>query len=215
MSDASPDLGSMTDQELVAAYRGGRAVAFEEIVRRYRGEMHGFLLRFLRNRAAADDVFQETFLQIHNSIDTFDLSKRFKPWLFTIGANKARDYLRRKKRHRAAPLSATVDGGGDGPAFVDLMEAELPGPDARAAAEEMAARVRQAVDQMPGHLREVLVLAYFRQMAYKEVAQALGIPLGTVKSRLHAAVAHFATLWKEQFDDSPPAAQPPAQPDEA
>jgi len=205
MSADSPDLGSMTDQELVAAYRGGQVAAFEEIVRRYRGEMHGFLFRFVRNRAAADDVFQETFLQIHNSIETFDLSKRFKPWLFTIGANKARDYLRRKKRHRAAPLSATVDGSGDGAAFVDLMEADLPGPDSTAAAEEMAQRVRGAVDQMPDHLRKVIVLAYFKQMAYKEVAEALGIPLGTVKSRLHAAVGHFATLWKDHFDDTPPA----------
>lgn len=202
MSERTDALASMTDEQLVAAYRAGRVEAFEALVERYRREMFHFLLRFVGTRAAADDVFQETFLQIHNSIETFDPSKRLKPWLFTIGANKARDHLRRNKRRKTLPLSATVDGGGDGPAFVDLMEADLPKPGDRAEAAEVADRVRQAVDQLPDHLREVLLLAYFRQLPYKEIAQVLGIPLGTVKSRLHAAVGTFAQLWKARYAEA-------------
>jgi RNA polymerase sigma-70 factor (ECF subfamily) len=214
MPEPTADLASMTDEQLVAAYRAGQVEAFEALVERYRREMFHFLLRFVSSRAAADDVFQETFLQIHNSIDTFDPSRRLKPWLFTIGANKARDYLRRNKRRKAMPLSATVDDQGEGPAFVDLMEADLPLPDDRVEAAELAGRVREAVDQLPDHLREVLLLAYFKQLPYKEIAEALGIPLGTVKSRLHAAVGTFAQLWKaryaeaedrEQTDDDPEA----------
>lgn len=96
------------------------------------------------------------------------------------------------------PLSASLDAGGDGPSFVDLMAADGPGPEALVDAAELAERVRRAVDDLPEHFREVLVLGYFEQMAYKEVAEALGIPLGTVKSRMHAAVAALARVWGPQ-----------------
>lgn len=203
----------LTDEQLVGRYRAGVDEAFETLVRRYRPELFHFLIRFAGGRAAAEDVFQEAFLQVHLSIETFDLSKRFKPWLFTIAANKARDYLRRSGRRKAASLSTPLDGaggaGGDGRTFIDLMESDLPLPDTRAEGTEQAERVRQAVSELPDHLREVLILAYFNQFAYKEIADMLGIPLGTVKSRLHSAVATFAELWKSRFDQPlpPPTAE--------
>ena len=189
-----------SDEQLVAAHRSGRDEAFPELVERYRGELFHFLMRFVRSRAAADDLFQETFLQVHVSAGSFDIGRRFKPWLFTIGANKARDYLRRHRRTRMAPLSAPLDasGGGNGQSFVDLLEADLPLPASVAQQGEEAGRVRAAVDELPEHLKEVLLLAYFQKLAYKEIAQQLEIPLGTVKSRLHAAVGTFAELWKSR-----------------
>ncbi|MEO1236537.1 MAG: RNA polymerase sigma factor [Planctomycetota bacterium] len=193
-------LSEMSDEQLLGAYRGGRLEAFEALVRRYRPELLHFLIRFAGNRAAGEDLFQETFLQVHISADTFDVSKRFKPWLFTIGANKARDHLRRNKRQRAVPLSALVDKQQqDGPSFIDFMEADLPLPEDRVLDGETAGLVQDVVSSLPDHLREVLLLAYFNQFAYKEIAEMLGIPLGTVKSRLHSAVGTFAQLWKARF----------------
>ncbi len=189
----------ITDEQLLARYQAGETECFEQLVERYRQELFHFLVRFVGNRAAAEDLFQESFLQVHLSADTFDPTKRFKPWLFTIAANKARDYLRRSNRRQAAPLSASMDGAGeDGRAFIDLLEAEVPQPGAAAEDAESAEAVRQTVASLPDHLREVLVLAYFNQFAYKEIAEMLGIPLGTVKSRLHAAVGTFAELWKSR-----------------
>ena len=112
--DTPPPPSDRTDEQLLVDYRGGRVEAFEALVRRYRPELLPFLIRFAGGRAAGEDLFQETFLQVHLSADTFDASKRFKPWLFTIGANKARDYLRKNKRQRALPLSATVGGASGG-----------------------------------------------------------------------------------------------------
>ncbi len=193
-------LADLTDEQLVGAYRTGRTEAFEALVERYRQELFHFLLRFVRRRATADDLFQETFLQVHLSADTFDLTRRFKPWLFTIAANKARDFLRKNTRERTAPLSATIDRSeSEGRSFADLLEADLPLPVENVTGEETRELVRDAVDQMPEHLREVLLMAYFHQFAYKEIADMLGIPLGTVKSRLHAAVGTFADLWKARY----------------
>ena len=196
MSDATPrPTPKVSDEQLIDRYRVGETQAFEALIQRYRQELFHFLIRFAGNRAAAEDVFQETFLQVHLSIETFDTSRRFKPWLFTIAANKARDYLRRMARHHAAPLSAPV-GEADGQTFADFLEADLPQPGDAMEDAEMADRVRQAVEQMPDHLREILLLSYFQKFSYNQIAEVLGIPLGTVKSRLHAAVGTFAQKWK-------------------
>ena len=132
----------------------------------------------------------------NQSSDSFDTSRRFKPWLFTIAANKARDHLRRRARRPSVPLDAKV-GGGDGPlSFVDLMADDLPGPDQNIQSQERSQLIRQTVARMPEHLSEILLLAYFQKMSYGQIAEILQIPLGTVKSRLHTAVGTFAKMWK-------------------
>ena len=197
------DLTLLKDEQLVVAYREGNVAALPELIGRYEKELFHFLIRFAGNRAFAEDLFQEAFLQVHQSAGTFDASKRFKPWLFTIAANKARDHLRREKRRRTAPLSAMIDPTGDsGASFIDLMEADIPLPTETADNAEIAELGREMADQLPDHRREVLVMAYFHQFAYKDIAEMLSIPLGTVKSRLHAAVGTFAQLWKARYPDS-------------
>lgn len=203
MPGSDAPLGELSDEQLVGRYRAGGSdadLAFQTLVERYRQELFGFLMRFTGKRAAADDAFQEAFLQVHLSADTFDVSRRFKPWLFTIAANKARDLLRKRRRQSALSLSAEVAGqGGEGISFVDLLEADLPLPTEQALGAEQAELVRDVVESLPDHLREVLILAYFNKLAYKEIAESLAIPLGTVKSRLHTAVATFADLWAARF----------------
>ncbi len=196
-TDPTAPLEDLTDEQLLGMHRNGNESAFEVLIERYRLELFHFLARFVGNRTSADDIFQDAFIQVHISASTFDTSRRFKPWLFTIAANKARDYLRKNKRQKAVSLSATIGPNPDGgQAFIDLMEADLPLPPELAQQKETGQIVRDVVASLPEHLREVLLLAYFNKMAYREIAENLSIPLGTVKSRLHAAVGTFAELWK-------------------
>jgi RNA polymerase sigma-70 factor, ECF subfamily len=204
MADSShPQPGpGVTDEQLLERYRDGEEPAFAVLVHRYQQELLHFLIRFSGSRAAAEDVFQEAFLQVHLSVETFDITRRFKPWLFTIAANKARDYLRRQARRSAAPLSAPVGGPGDDKQeFIDLLQADLPMPSQNIEQAELQQRVRDAIAEMPDHLREILLLSYFQRFSYNEIAEVLGIPLGTVKSRLHTAVATFAQKWKNANPD--------------
>ena len=198
-------LEELSDEELLEAYRSGQAAAFESLVRRHHDDLMRFLIRLCGNRALAEDAFQDAFLQIHLSAETFDATRRFKPWLFTIAANKGRDALRRNARRKALDLSAPIggtSGGGDGAngdgarTFVDLMEIDVPAPDAAMDTQERSRLVQRAIDQMPWSLREILLLAYFQRMSYNQIAESLRIPLGTVKSRLHSAVASFAKNWQ-------------------
>ncbi len=187
----------ITDSELLQRHLAGEEEAFTALVRRYERELYNFLARFTGDAALAEDVFQEAFLQLHVSAATFDTSKRLKPWLFTIAANKARDALRSRSRRPAAPLDATVAGtDNERTTYADLMPADIPAPDESLLNLEERRAVENIVSEMPENLRIVLSLSYFSDLPYKEIAEILGVPLGTVKSRLHAAVKHFAGRWK-------------------
>ncbi len=185
-----------TDEFLLEAYVAGERRAFANLIGRYRNQLLHFLTRFLGSRTAAEDVFQETFLQVHLSAHTFDPTRRFKPWLYAIAANKARDYHRKYSRRPVVSFSAPMEGDAEGRPYVDLLDADLPSPQAPILDAERSRLVKAVVDGLPPHLREILLLGYFQRMSYNQIAETLQIPLGTVKSRLHTAVAVFAKTWK-------------------
>jgi RNA polymerase sigma-70 factor, ECF subfamily len=191
-----------TDEQLLSDYRKGDRAAFAALVGRYQRELYHFLVRFLGNRASAEDVFQETFLQVHQSAEQFDLQRRFRPWLFTIAANKARDLIRSQARRPTNPLQASINSSDDESGeFIDLMRSAVDLPEAPLEKAELQQLVQSAVQTMPEHLREILLLSYFHQFPYKQISDILDIPLGTVKSRLHSAVAFFADRWRAANKD--------------
>lgn len=187
---------TVTDEMLLQRHLDGDEQAFEALVKRYRRELFNFLARFTGNSALAEDVFQEAFLQVHISAARFDMSRRLKPWLFTIAANKARDALRSRSRRQAAPLDASVGGDDEHGSYADLMPANVPQPDESILNLETRRVVLEIVSQMPASLKTVLLLCYFHDFPYKDIAEMLSVPLGTVKSRLHAALKDFGRRWQ-------------------
>ena len=158
-----------------------------------------------RVTATAEDVVQEAFLQVYTAAESFDPSRRFKPWLFTIAANKARDQLRSRGRKREVPLDAPVSNSEEaGQRFADLLAGEDPAPEAELELSERRSIVQGIVDGMPEKLSEVLILGYYHRLPYKEIAEVVGIPVGTVKSRLHAAVTLFGELYREAMKEQEP-----------
>lgn len=185
-----------SDEQLLARYLSGDECAFEHLVKRYRPDLLAFLSRLMGDTAAAEDVTQETLLRLHRSAQKFESNRGLRPWLFSIAANAARDHHRYHARRQAASLHAPVRGNDpESSTLATLHPANTETPHARLERTELEQRVRRAVDRMPMHLREILLLSYFQQLSYSEISSTLQIPLGTVKSRLHAAVAHFAMRW--------------------
>lgn len=186
-----------TDEQLLADYLRGDARSFELLVRRHSRELYQFIARFTGSSTMAEDVVQDAFLQVHLSGHRFDMQKRFRPWLFTIAANKARDHLRSRSRRPEVPLDAHVSGEeGFGQRFLDLLGVEQSDALQEMERDEKRRKVRAVVEGMPPALREVLILAYYHRFPYREMAEVLNIPLGTVKSRLHSAVGAFATRYR-------------------
>jgi len=187
-----------SDAELLERYKSGDEAAFREIVSRYKNPLYAFLRRFLNRQDLVEDVFQETFLQLYSSRDKFDTSKPLHPWLFTIAANKAKDALRKIQRTSSMSIGAIADSGDVSvDDVVNLLSSYQTTPDEEATKDETAHQVREIIANMPENLRGILILAYFEQFSYKQMAEILSIPIGTVKSRLHTAVMHFTKKWKE------------------
>jgi len=189
-----------TDAQLLARYAAGEEDAFRAIVNRYKNGLYAFLRKFLNRQELLEDVFQETFLQLFKSQDTFDTTRPLRPWLFTIAANKAKDALRKKQRTAALNIGIIADA--EEMSFEDVLntlssDPKVPYDDIEK--DETALQVRRIIADMPENLREILIFAYFNQFSYKQMAQVLSIPIGTVKSRLHTAVACFAKEWKTAF----------------
>ena len=195
-------LDKLSDAELLARYAAGDEAAFHEVVTRYKNSLYAFLRQFLNRRDLIEDVFQETFLQLFTSRDSFDASRPLRPWLFTIAANKAKDALRKWQRTAAVPIGTLADS--EELSFGDVLNAITSDsriPSDNLERTETALRVEQVIANMPENLREILILAYFNKFSYKQMAEILSIPIGTVKSRLHTAVGRFAKDWKASDGD--------------
>ncbi len=189
---------NLTDAELLQRHAKGDEDAFREIVKRYKNSLYAFLKQFLNQSDLVDDVFQETFLQLFLSRESFDSSRPLRPWLFTIAANKAKDALRKSQRTAAVPIGTLTES--EEMSFDEMLNAlssETAVPYDDVERSETVSLVNEVIANMPENLREILTLAYFQQFSYKQMAEVLSIPIGTVKSRLHAAVARFAKDWKE------------------
>jgi len=187
----------LTDGELLARYAEGEEAAFREIVNRYKNGLYAFLRMFLNRRELVEDIFQETFLQLFNSRESFDTNRPLRPWLFTIAANKAKDALRKWQRKNAVPIGTMTDS--EELSFDDMLNSvssDRTMPYEQLQKDETALRVRRIISDMPENLREILVFAYFNRFSYKQMAEILSIPIGTVKSRLHTAVGRFAKEWE-------------------
>jgi len=188
------------DEELLARFRAGLREAFGELVRRYEGELFGYLRRYLGDADLAADVFQNTFLQVFLKADQYESGRPVRPWLYTIATHQAIDALRRQGRHPAVRLDEAVDEkhGDDGLELSRFLETPGPGPLDQLEAEEKRQLVRDSVAQLPEFLRQVVLLAYFQGLKYSDIADILAIPVGTVKSRLHTALGRLQEAWAAQ-----------------
>jgi RNA polymerase sigma-70 factor (ECF subfamily) len=177
----------------------GQTEAFGVLVRRYERELYGYLRRYLGDGNMAEDVFQNTFLQLYLKSSQYELGRPVRPWLYTVATHQAIDALRRDARHQILSLDQQRSDNNDGESrsLIDSLESRGPSPLDNLTADERKERVRAAVDHLPDYLRQVVILAYYQGLKYREIADILAIPVGTVKSRLHAALSKLQEAWSE------------------
>ena len=198
---ASPTIRSeRSDERLLLDYRSkGDAGAFEELVHRYERELYSYLRRYLVDAAMAEDAFQATFLQVHLKCGQFEEGRKFRPWLYTVATNQAIDAQRRNRRHRLPSLDrrGNLADGGETGTLADALISREPEADTNLLHQEQRQWARGAVRRLPEALRKVVLLVCYQGLKYREAAEALGIPVGTVKSRIHAAVEKLNEAWNQ------------------
>jgi len=156
--------------------------AYRELIRRYQTAVVNLAWRMTGNAEDAAEVSQETFIRVLRSLSTYDPERPFRTWLFKIASNLALDLLRRRKRR---PVSIEDLGDEDGPMFEPADPG--PGPDEGLRLERADERFDGLVKELPETYQAILFLRYKQELSYEEISETLGIPLGTVKVRLHRA----------------------------
>ncbi len=186
-----------TDEELFGRVcQHDDAGAFAALVRRYEGELFAFLHRYLRCRELAEDVFQATFLQIHRRRGRFEQGRPFRPWLYAVAVRQAIDAHRKDVRHRRVSLDASAVGSADAGSLAETVAGRESAVEDVFDREETRASIRAAVAQLPELLRKPLELVYQGGLKYREAAGVLGVPVGTVKSRIHTALLRLGVAGR-------------------
>ena len=192
-------LNHCSDEELLSRLRSGERDGFGVLVRRYQRELYGYLRRYLGDANLADDVFQATFLQVYIKIGQYEPGRSARPWLYTIATHQAIDAMRRVGRHPMVSLEQATSEGENGEvrSMVEMLEARDSSPLDQTLESENREQVRACVEKLPEFLRQVVVLVYYQGLKYREVAEILDVPVGTVKSRLHTALLKLQESWTE------------------
>jgi len=187
-----------TDKSLLDAHRQGDATAFGELVRRHGDSLLGYLIRMSGSRERAEDLFQETFKRVHEKAHTFR-GPQFKGWLFRIATRIVFDGARRANRLKVVSLNQPADcSGEDGDPLEAVAVADNScNPTEQALRAERTEQVRRAIGSLPAKQRAALVLAYYQQLTYREVATALGCSEGTVKTQMYRALRTLARTLPE------------------
>lgn len=193
----------LSDEELLITYRetGDREI-FARLVHRYERELFSYLRRYVGNAEMAEDAFQATFLQIHLKCDQFEEGRKFRPWMYTIATNQAIDAQRRNRRHRMVSLDQSGGQEADDVGkLIDLLVSSDVDPLERVDEMERSQQMQEAVDELPDFLRTALQLVYYQGLKYREAAEVLDVPVGTVKSRIHTAILKLTESWKKTHVD--------------
>jgi RNA polymerase sigma-70 factor (ECF subfamily) len=177
-----------------AAARGDRT-AFARLVDLYRRSVHGLCFRLLRDPEEARDAAQETFVRAWGAISTYDPAQPFGPWILRIARNHALDVLRRRvPAGRQVALDADPEEG----APVTELAGDHPAADAVLEQAQTRATLEAAVAALPANYREVIQLFHVEQLSYKEIAETLDVPMGTVMTWLHRARGKLRATLTEQ-----------------
>ena len=173
-----------SDEELVEACQAGEASAFDVLVARWEDRIRGAAYRFLGSEEEAKDVAQEAFLKAYRALGSFKREARFSSWLYQIATNLCRDRLRRRRTRAAVSLEELEETG---PVIVETR----PGAHEQLQQLDLARVVRRAVHTLPEEQREVVILKEYQGLTFLEIAQALDVPVSTVKTRLYRGLGQL------------------------
>jgi RNA polymerase sigma-70 factor, ECF subfamily len=188
-------LATLGDGDLAVAARKGSGDACTALVRRFERPVYNLIARLVQDPALAEDLTQDAFLKMFRGLAQYDASLRFSSWLFRIAHNTAIDHLRQRRLLLATPR---LDEDGDAIDPLDqLPDLRGDSPEQTATRRQMAAVIDRAIDTLRPEYRAVVVLRHHEDLDYEEIAEVMGLPLGTVKTYLHRARKELAGRLRE------------------
>jgi len=190
---AAPTLEQLTDEQLFELYQGGNEGAFAQIMQRYEPLIKGFLHKRLKDEERVRDLTQDTFLRVHRARDRYDSARKFSTWIYTIASNLLKNEYRNRSRRRETAFSELRKESG--PSRPVEFESEHPDPEQLAYEGELRLAIEEAIEHLDDHHRIPFVMREVEDRTYEEISDAIGVPVGTVKSRLFRARSAFQTAF--------------------
>jgi len=188
-------VNEVTDEELLLAYRDGDSVAFKTLFGRYRGPLFNFLLRRVRDRGRAEELYQDVWANVIERCEEFRGDSKFSTWLYTIARNRCIDHARRMKFRSHSSLDAPRRDS-DHP-LVERVANPGPSTEQLAAGSTLKERIAHAVEGLPEDQQEVFLLRHLQGLGFREIAEVVDVPVNTVKSRMRYALERL----QHQLDD--------------
>lgn len=179
------DLKALSDEEIMVRCAQGSEEAFQILVSRYRARIINLITRFVGDPDRAEDISQEVFIRVYRNRERYRKSGKFSTWIFTIAANLAKNEIRRKVRHRR--VVSMDDEKEPGTSLAATLADQGVGPGGTLERKELEVLILGAIESLPERYRMALVLRDLEGLAYEEVSRVLGIPGGTVRSRINRA----------------------------
>ena len=187
------DLAAMPDEALFERYQDGDDRAFTQLVRRYEPLIKGFLFKRLKDDERVQDLTQDTFLRVHRARERYDTGRKFSTWIYTIASNLLKNEYRNRSRRRETAFS-DLRAEGSAPRPVEF-ESDAPDPERDAYRGELREAIEDAIGRLEDHHRIPFVMREVEDRTYEEISEAIGVPVGTVKSRLFRARNAFQVLF--------------------
>ncbi len=190
-------LAELSDEVLFEKYQAGDELAFREIVDRYEPSIRGFLHKRLKDEERVQDLTQDTFLRVHRARERYDSTRKFSTWIYTIASNLLKNEYRNRSRRRETSFSdLRKDNTAPGMASRPIeFESDAADPERLAYQGELRDAIRDAIERMDEHHRIPFVMREVEDRTYEEISEAIGVPVGTVKSRLFRARNAFQQLF--------------------
>lgn len=187
---------NVAELQLVQMSRTGDRAAFKELVELYKDKLHRLAYRMTNNRHDSEDVVQETFMRVYMNLNHYDENQKFSTWIFRIGKNLCIDLLRKKKVDHS--LDTGLGDEQDRTFYEKLPSAEAS-PESRVLLGEMQDQMRKVIDKLSDKYKTIVTLYYLHEMSLQEISDALGVPVTTVKSRLHRGREQLRKKWGMMF----------------
>jgi RNA polymerase sigma-70 factor (ECF subfamily) len=193
---------SVSDEDLLRRFNQGDEGAFEVLVRRLERPLFNFILRSTRDADQAAELLQEVFLKVVQRAGEFQGQSKVSTWVYTIARNLCIDTSRKMAFRRHRSLDAPSSGGEDGDAqpLLDRIPSAVAASDRSVIAQDLSARIQAAVEALPDEQREVFLMREVQNMPFKEIAEVLGVPENTVKSRMRYALERLQRALAEYED---------------
>jgi len=186
----------MSDEDLMEQFQQGTVEAFNILVDKYSERLTHYLYGFLGDAKRCEDLLQETFLRVYRNRHSYQRIAKFSTWLYTIAGNLARSEYRKRKRRRMYSLQSV---NRDNEEYELQLPDETFRPDNHAESTIQDKYIQDALDEIPESFREVVVLRDVQQLAYEEIAEITGLPMGTVKSRINRGRSKLQILLKDVY----------------